>query len=53
NEYPWVVALVYNLGNGTKVHFCGGTLFSSRYILTAAHCLEGKTPETTEVWLNQ
>ena len=35
NEYPWQVALVKN---GKTKTFCGGTLLSSRTILTAAHC---------------
>jgi len=33
NEYPWMVALVKNM----RV-YCGGTLISSRTVLTAAHC---------------
>jgi len=35
NEYPWQVALVQN---GATRPFCGGTLLSSRTVLTAAHC---------------
>jgi len=35
NEYPWQVALVQN---GQTKPFCGGTLLSSKTILTAAHC---------------
>merc|ERR1712215_47994 len=35
NEYPWIVALVEF---GRTHPFCGGTLLSSKTILTAAHC---------------
>ena len=35
NAYPWLVALVLV---GSTNPFCGGTLLSSRTVLTAAHC---------------
>uniref|UniRef100_T1J009 Peptidase S1 domain-containing protein n=1 Tax=Strigamia maritima TaxID=126957 RepID=T1J009_STRMM len=35
NEFPWQVALV----NASRTFFCGGSLLTSKYILTAAHCL--------------
>ncbi|KAJ8918099.1 hypothetical protein NQ315_011556 [Exocentrus adspersus] len=36
NSRPFQVALVIDGG-----HFCGGSLISRSYILTAAHCIEG------------
>ena len=34
NQYPWLVA-IFDLGE----HICGGTLLSSRTVLSAAHCV--------------
>ncbi|XP_060523823.1 trypsin-1-like [Cylas formicarius] len=36
NEYPWMVALLYN-----NRFFCGASLINNRYLLTAAHCVNG------------
>lgn len=37
NEYPWQVGLVYN---GGSMSFCGGSIISDQWILTAAHCID-------------
>merc|ERR1712045_598160 len=38
NQWPWQVALFID-----NAWFCGGTLISENYVLTAAHCADGAT----------
>ncbi len=40
--WPWQVALYLNTTEGPKP-FCGGSLISDRFVLTAAHCLVVQT----------
>jgi len=44
--YPFIVSLRTGSGNS---HFCGGTIIQQEFILTAAHCVEGATPDDVRV----
>lgn len=44
--HPWQVFLQSRFGGGS---FCGGAILESRWILTAAHCLEGTRTSDIEV----
>ena len=38
-EFPFIVSL-QNKSTETETHFCGGSIFNPRTIITAAHCIE-------------
>ena len=45
-QAPWQVSL-----RGSS-HFCGGAIYNSRTVITAAHCVDGRTPSQLSIRYN-
>lgn len=44
--YPWQISLnVSWIADPYRAHFCGGTVHSAAWIVTAAHCVDGNEPK--------
>lgn len=45
-ENRWITSLQYQ-----GEHFCGAALIADRWVLTAAHCVEGESAGSLKVWI--
>lgn len=52
-EYPWQVAILKRLGPADSLYVCGGTLISSQWIATAAHCIKTNGPQDLKARLGE
>ncbi|XP_042890474.1 enteropeptidase-like [Penaeus japonicus] len=50
NEYPWLVAL--STAGGSNHPFCGGSVYNSEWVVTAAHCVDGRSASELEILYN-
>ena len=48
--YPWQVSLQVGwIADPVRAHFCGGSIFNDRWIVTAAHCMDKLGPSDINV----
>jgi len=48
-KYPWTADLYYK----TLGHFCGGSLINETWVVTAAHCSTGLTPQQVSIQVHR
>ena len=50
NSWPWQVSF---RRVGSTFHFCGGSIISDQWVVTAAHCVQGKSASGLQVRLGK
>ncbi|MEE7493420.1 serine protease [Methylobacterium oryzae] len=49
-EFPWQVSLsIAWIADPSQAHFCGGSIYDQRWVVTAAHCLKNLTTAELDV----
>jgi secreted trypsin-like serine protease len=49
-DYPWQASLVVaDIQNPASGHFCGASVYSNKWLVTAAHCMKGLLPNQFNV----
>ncbi|VDI26252.1 Hypothetical predicted protein [Mytilus galloprovincialis] len=48
SEYPWQVSLQLR-NSGSWYHICGGSIINNKWVVTAAHCVDGSATNNLRI----